>query len=286
MQELVASPLAHEVQGITVQNGMIDAYSGAVTSAPLRTTGEDGWSVWDRLFAKSLSEGRSALRRRLSAGTTRSTTAVAFLNMHNYVVCQDAARSVFAHFDFLFADGVGLQIAKLLVPAPPFHRVSGSDLVPALLNDRQCPPLRVFLLGGERTFIAQTAARFPDLFPRHQLVGYYHGYIALSEDAHLVDVINACQPDLLLIGMGTPYQELWLAEHRHRVKTRVAICVGGLFRYWHGGLKRAPRLLRQVGLEWLWILVQQPGKWRRYMIGPWQLLRVLVRTRRGLRPWS
>jgi len=265
---------------------MIDTYSGAVTSAPLRTTREGGWSVWGTLFAKSLDEGRSALARRLSVGTTRPATAVAFLNMHNYVVCQNAARSVFADFDFLFADGVGLQIAKLLVPAPPFHRVSGSDLVPALLTDRECPPLRVFLLGGERSFIAQTAERFPGLFPRHQLVGYHHGYIAPSEDAHLVDMINACQPDLLLIGMGTPQQELWLAEHRHRVKMRVAICVGGLFHYWHGGLKRAPRLLRHLGLEWLWILVQQPAKWRRYMIGPWQLLWTLVRTRRDLHPWS
>ena len=66
--------------------------------------------------------------------------------------------------------------------------------------------------------------------------------------------------------MGSPLQEQWLARNRHRLPARLAICVGGLFHYWAGDLQRAPRTMRELGLEWLWILAQQPFKWRVYSL--------------------
>lgn len=92
----------------------------------------------------------------------------------------------------------------------------------------------------------------------------------------MIEKINVARPDLLLVGMGNPRQEYWI--HAHKAKLRVPVCigVGGLFDHWAGNLKRAPLWVRRQGFEWLQILLQQPFKWRRYLVGnPKFLIRIV-----------
>lgn len=231
------------------------------------------------LFTGSLAQARAALFACL-AHPQGPCVCVGFLNLHNYcVACQDReVERIFRELDFVFGDGVGLQIAaRCLTQVPRFPRISGTDLVPAMLADAQCRGLKVFLLGGTADFIASTAQQFTRLFREPQLAGFHPGYFTPEQEPALLDLIEACAPDILLIGMGAPAQELWLWRHRHRLNARLGICVGGLFHYWHGSLHRAPRVLSRLGLEWLWILVQQPGKWPRYTLEPWRMLRALAK---------
>jgi len=74
-------------------------------------------------------------------------------------------------------------------------------------------------------------------------------------------------PDLLLVGMGNPLQEIWIHAHRHQLEVPLVAAVGGLFNYWAGTLRRASPVLRRLGAEWLGILWQQPHKARRYLLG-------------------
>jgi N-acetylglucosaminyldiphosphoundecaprenol N-acetyl-beta-D-mannosaminyltransferase len=249
--------------------------------------GVRGSSTWPSIFSRSIEDARTALIECLIGSSGRCTT-VAFLNMPNFVTAcrQGTAELLFHDFDFVFGDGVGLQIVKRLARLPRSSRVSGTDLVPALLSDTRCRGLRVFLLGGPPQLIAQTAERFSTMFPAHRLVGSHHGYLSAEETLRVIELIEVSRPDLLLIGMGTPIQELWLREHRDRLRVGMTICVGGLFHYWHGSLRRAPRALQRVGLEWTWILAQQPAKWRRYLFGAWHLLRAVPALRREQRRWT
>ena len=206
---------------------------------------------------------------------------VAFMNMRNFVAVQNspAALTAFAAVDQVYADGVGLQLGRRLAGLPRFGRVSGSDTVPLLLG--QAPEgTRVFLLGGCREISKVASAHFSALFPTVRLAGAHHGFFQREDEEQLIDLIAAASPDILLIGMGSPLQEQWLLRHRLRLPCRLVICVGGLFHYWAQDLRRAPRRLQDIGLEWIWILAQQPFKWPVYTIDAARFGAVLMHRKR------
>ncbi|MGE0800806.1 MAG: WecB/TagA/CpsF family glycosyltransferase [Lautropia sp.] len=209
-------------------------------------------------------------------------TTVAFMNMRNYVASRRSpdAESAFASMDQVYPDGVGLQVARRLLGLRPYPRVSGTDTIP-LLMQRLPPGTRVFLLGGTPALSAAAGAGFSRSFPSLVLAGTHHGYFRPPQDRSVLTAITAARPDILLIGMGSPVQECWLQQHRARLPGRLAICVGGLFHYWAEDLRRAPRILQAVGLEWLWILAQQPHKWRVYSIDAAHFAAALLRLRRS-----
>jgi N-acetylglucosaminyldiphosphoundecaprenol N-acetyl-beta-D-mannosaminyltransferase len=221
------------------------------------------------LVGENIEQALVRLNRRLNAPLWRDgPETIAFMNMCNFKVANEApkALSAFAGIDHVYPDGVALQIARTTLKLSPFQRVSGTDLVPRLLETSR-KGLRVFLLGGKPEFVTACATGFECRFPSLNLVGIHHGYFASEECSAVISKIAAARPDLLLIGMGTPAQELWLTANRQKLPTKLAICVGGLFHYWAGDLRRAPRLWQRLGLEWIWILAQQPEKWRSYFTG-------------------
>lgn len=222
------------------------------------------------------------LARLVADGTARSTpVTVAFMNMRNFVAVQDspAALIAFAAMDQVYADGVGLQIGRRLAGLPRFGRVSGTNTVPLLLQ-RMAAGTRVYLLGGSEAVSASAAARVCELFPRAVLAGVRNGFFTAHDDERVLADIVAAAPDVLLIGMGSPLQEQWLLRHRSRLPCKLAICVGGLFHYWARDLRRAPTTMQDLGLEWLWILSQQPFKWRVYTVDAARFGAVLIHRKR------
>ncbi len=239
-------------------------------------------SISVRLIDLAPQQVATRLAQQLRARSApEAPVTVAFMNMRNFVAVQDspAALTAFAAADQVYADGVGLQLGRRLAGLPRFERVSGTDTVPLLL--RQLPAgTRVFLLGGSRKISSAAAARFPALFPGTVLAGAHHGFFQREAEGQVLDRIAAAAPDILLIGMGSPLQEQWLLRHRSRLPCRLAICVGGLFHYWAHDLRRAPPLLQDLGLEWIWILAQQPFKWPVYTIDAARFGAVLMHRKR------
>ncbi len=205
---------------------------------------------------------------------------VAFLNMRNYVqaIRSELLVTAYCAMTFVFADGIGLQAGRKILRLPAFPRISGTDAIPALLHEIASDGCRVFLLGGTPEVSVQAAAKLPSLYPGINVVGNHDGYFRASRDRELLALVNASRPDLLLVGMGTPTQELWLYRNHFALKVRLAICVGGLFHYWSNDLIRSPRLVTKLGLEWLWILSQQPFKWRVYTLDALRYLLRIFRT--------
>ena len=115
-------------------------------------------------------------------------------------------------------------------------------------------------------------------FPKWELAGYHHGYVDVEDCDAVISGINAADADLLLVGMGNPKQELWIHENRKRLNVQVCMGVGGLFDYWAGDLTRAPAWMRRLGIEWIHLMLRQPRKLHRYLVGgPQFLLRVALR---------
>src|SRR5205823_1463715 len=125
---------------------------------------------------------------------------------------------------------------------------------------------------------AESAARqFRAWAPGLEIVFAQDGFFQASEADQVFDLLEAADPDLVLIGMGAPRQEHWALAWSRRGRPRVYWCVGALFEYYAGTRLRAPRWMRRIGLEWLARLILEPGRlWKRYLIGnPLFLWRVL-----------
>ena len=176
----------------------------------------------------------------------------------------------------VFADGTGARWAARMRGVRLVDNLVGTDLIPALFHATAGRGYRYFLLGSDAAAIDRAAQTCVRKFPGWQLAGFHHGYFAAQNTADVIAQVNAARPDLLLVGMGNPLQEHWIHRHRHLLEVPVAIGVGGLFGYWSGDLQRAPAWVRRAGIEWVRILLGQPHKWRRYLLGnPLFLYRML-----------
>src|SRR5690606_23752626 len=112
--------------------------------------------------------------------------------------------------------------------------------------------------------------------PGLRVTGVHHGYFSEAENEAVLSMIAERAPDLLLVGLGAPKQELWIHRHRDRLRARVAMGAGGALDAYAGRVRRAPRLWQKLGLEWAYRLVQQPRRFRRTLVLPrfaWAVLR-------------
>jgi N-acetylglucosaminyldiphosphoundecaprenol N-acetyl-beta-D-mannosaminyltransferase len=166
------------------------------------------------------------------------------------------------------------------------ENLTGTDFVPAMFRETADRGYSYFLLGADERTIPVAAEYARAMFPGWTQVGYRHGYLSdQSQDAAALAAINAARPDVLLVGMGNPIQEQWIARRLTQLRVSACLGIGGLFDYWAGNVSRAPRWLRRLGHEWIWRLFQEPRlKAGRYLIGnPLFLARVLKEEGLGVR---
>lgn len=208
----------------------------------------------------------------------RDTHSIFIANAHTLNVAADEPRyrAVLNSATKVFADGTGARWAARLRGVRLKDNLVGTDLIPGLFHATAGRGYRYFLLGADANAIERAAQACVKGYPGWDLAGFHHGYIEGDKTIEVIEQINAACADLLLVAMGNPRQEIWIHTHQMKLQVPVCIGVGGLFDHWAGNLQRAPLWVRQRGLEWLQILLQQPHKWRRYLIGnPLFLLRVV-----------
>ena len=164
------------------------------------------------------------------------------------------------------------------VRQPLKENMAGVDLTWEVLARLDEAGSRVFLLGGTEEEVQGTRRRIEARFPNLTIVGARNGYF--EESNRIVELVNAAQPHALLVALGFPRQEEWIAENMPRLKVNVAVAEGGSFSFISGAVPRAPRWLRRMGLEWLYRLARQPWRLRR-QLAILEFLRLVVRERLG-----
>lgn len=180
----------------------------------------------------------------------------------------------------LLSDGIGLDLCSLLFRGRFFREnLNGTDFVPALLGG-DARGRTLFLLGA-RPGVAEAAARNLALrYPQHRVVGTRHGYFGPADTDAVIAEINAAAPDILLVALGNPDQETFIAENAHRIDARLLMGVGALIDYTAGIAVRAPAPVRLLRLEWLYRLAREPRRLgRRYTIEAALFLGLIVRLR-------
>lgn len=177
--------------------------------------------------------------------------------------------------DFITADGVGVVIASKILKTPLKERVAGFDLMGKLLEKAEQQNLKVYLLGAKDTTLEKAYKNIKEKHPQLNIVGRHHGYIDI-EDEDLVEEIASLQPDIIFVALGFPKQEYWIAEHMHRFKKGLFMGIGGSFDVWAGEAKRAPEIWIKLNLEWLYRLIQEPTRFKRMLVLPKFLIKVLI----------
>ncbi|MEE8312229.1 MAG: WecB/TagA/CpsF family glycosyltransferase [Candidatus Binatia bacterium] len=180
-------------------------------------------------------------------------------------------RSILNNGHAVYGDGTGVRWAARARGVRMRDNLVGTDLVPALFEQTAGRGYRYFLLGSSAETIERAAAYAEQKFQGWDLVGTHHGYV-IDDSSAAIAQINEARPHVLLVGMGNPLQERWIHDHLDELRVPLSVGVGGLFDHWGGSLERAPLWVRRMGVEWLQILLQQPHKWRRYLIGNWKFL--------------
>lgn len=211
-------------------------------------------------------------------------TVISFVNAHNMLVMldDDNYRDVLMR-NLVLPDGVGLDIASRVAHGVAFPaNLNGTDFVPALLT-YMAQRKRVGLIGGRGDVVERAAEDFRRHAPWHEFVAISDGYFDMERDSGRVAAAVARERlDILIVGMGTPLQEKWVAENILKEHARLVLTVGALFDFVSGTVPRAPHTIRALRLEWGYRLLQEPTRlWRRYVVGVPVFLYEVARRRFG-----
>ena len=193
-----------------------------------------------------------------------------FVNAHciNVAAKDSEYRKILSQSEALFADGSGIKLAGKWLGTPIIDNVNGTDMFPLLCQACARSGKRLFLLGAAPGITQKVADWTKEHTESEVVAGYHHGFFTSAEESSVVESINSSGADLLLVAMGVPTQEKWIARLRDRLDVPVCMGVGGLFDFYSGSIPRAPKWMRSLGIEWVWRLCMEPRRmWRRYIVG-------------------
>lgn len=181
----------------------------------------------------------------------------------------DAFLRAYRTADYITVDSHYVRLAMWAIGRPVANRVPGSDVVPALCRRAAGDPsVRIFLLGAAPGVAQRARERINETAGREVVVGAHGPSMRFIEDLaeceEALRMIRECGANVVLVGLGAPKQELWIAAARRRLpEVRVWMGVGATIDYEAGVVRRAPPFLRRVGLEWTYRVVSEP---RRYLL--------------------
>jgi N-acetylglucosaminyldiphosphoundecaprenol N-acetyl-beta-D-mannosaminyltransferase len=208
-------------------------------------------------------------------------------NVDHAVLFQSRAdlRDAYADASLVLADGAPLVAASRMLGRPLPERAAGSDLVPAIFA-ASTGTLKVFLLGAAPGVAESAARRIEKQWPHVKVVGTYSPPVGFdnvsSENAHILEQIAAAHPDILVVGLGAPKQELWVHRHHVHIRAKVVLCAGATIDFLADHRRRSPVWMRSAGLEWLHRVCSEPRRLAtRYARDAWvfpQLLWQELRT--------
>lgn len=213
---------------------------------------------------------RSAVARCLEwcLGRRASHTVITVNASHVCMMRRDAElRDACQKGDLILADGMSVVWAFRWAGIPLPERVTGVDLMSRLLEVASEHRLRVYFLGAKPEVVARLASLCGDRYPGLTVAGARDGYFGPADHEAIVEEIRARKPDLLFLGMPTPFKETWSERHRARLDVPVVMGVGGSFDVLAGFVRRAPPWFQRSGMEWFWRLLMEPRKlWKRYLL--------------------
>ena len=197
---------------------------------------------------------------------SRQNHHAAFINAHclNIAYKNNEYKKVLNSCSAVFADGIGAKIGAKMLGYKVEENVNGTDMFPLLAQK----PYRIYLFGGSPEVAAAALKNARAINGEAEFIGSSDGFFKERSEKELLAELAALKPDLLLVAMGVPRQEMWINEHLNDLPGCVAIGVGGLLDFVSGRIPRAPLWMRKCNIEWCYRLYNEPIRlFKRYIIG-------------------
>lgn len=175
----------------------------------------------------------------------------------------------------IIPDGVGTVLASKLLKKPVKEKIAGIDVVKEVLIKANLEGKSIYLLGAKEEVLNKCVENIKNEFPNLKISGFHNGFFDLNNCEDIIEDIKKCNPWAIFVAMGSPRQEIFIQKVMDSVDTHIFMGVGGVFDIFAGNLKRAPRWMISLGLEWLYRVIKEPFRIKRLIAIPKFLLLVL-----------
>lgn len=217
------------------------------------------------------------------------TRTVFFLNAHCFNIAQknQKYRNALNNSDLVLNDGIGIKLGSYLAGIKIRENLNGTDLIPEILSLAANNRKKVFFLGGKEGVAEKASQTIKDRIPEMQIAGCLSGYFSKKEEQEVIEKVNSSEAELLVLGMGVPKQELWASRNRDKLENiKIIIAGGAILDFLSGRIRRAPLWMRKMNMEWVFRLINEPGRlWKRYIIGNilfvFYLFRIRIIAKKG-----
>jgi len=200
------------------------------------------------------------------------------INAAKVVACEDDAelRAAVAGAHLATADGQAVVWAARLLGDRVPARVAGADLMERLIAHAADRGYSIYFLGARPEVVAACVERAHARHPNLRIAGARDGYF--TDEDSVVAELRAARPDIVFLGFGTPAKEYFMHRRHRDVGAPFVMGVGGAFDVYAGLVRRAPRWLQRLGMEWAFRLAQEPRRmWKRYLVGNSRFVKIVAR---------
>ena len=177
--------------------------------------------------------------------------------------------------DLLVPDGIGVVWASKFNRIKIKERVAGYDLLQSLFAEIKDDNRKVYFLGGAPNVARDAKINMEKKYEGLEIVGFHNGYFDDEEELKIIEEIKNLKPDILVLGLGCPKQEIFAYKYKYTIPTKLICCLGGSLDVMAGKAKRAPDIFIKLNLEWFYRLLKQPSRFFRMLNLPLFMLIVL-----------
>jgi N-acetylglucosaminyldiphosphoundecaprenol N-acetyl-beta-D-mannosaminyltransferase len=184
-------------------------------------------------------------------------------------------RSIINSASLVTADGQGVLLAGRILGHRFPERVTGIELAEDLCAQSAERGLSLYFLGAKPGVAAEAVKKMQEKYPGCRIVGSHHGYFRDQGPEQVIRDVKAAGPAVLLVGLGSPFQEHFIHDYLAQTGAAVAIGVGGSFDVLSGRVQRAPQIFQRLKLEWLYRIATDRSRWKRSLALPRFVVKVL-----------
>ncbi len=218
--------------------------------------------------AKALLQGEHAAR------VVTPNAEIAYEALHD-----ENTRTLLNSAELMLPDGAGVVLASKILKTPLKQKVAGVDFADGLLGVLETTGQSLYLLGSKPGIGELAAQKMTQKHPKLRIAGIADGYF--QDEAPVIDKINASGADVLFVCLGAPKQEQFMARHQMALHVKLMAGLGGTLDSFAGTVKRAPKWMIRLNLEWLYRLIKEPKRFKRMLRLPKYLWAVVCKRIRG-----
>ena len=223
---------------------------------------------------EALEQGRRLLEGTQTAYCVTPNAEIAYQALHD-----EAFRALLNGAALVLPDGAGVVLGAKLLGTPLKQKVAGIEFAEGLLGVMEQTGKRLYLLGGKPGIAELAAEKMLQKHPKLVICGMADGYF--QDEAPVIDKINASGADVLFVCLGAPKQEQFMARHQKALHVKLMAGLGGTLDSFAGTVKRAPKWMIRLNLEWLYRLIKEPKRFKRMLRLPKYLWAVVCKRIRG-----